>query len=40
LPGRLAALALDYYNKRETLVIETKRDPQDVVSIADRDVEQ
>jgi hypothetical protein len=35
-----AALALDYYNKRETLVIETKRDPQDVVSIADREVEQ
>jgi myo-inositol-1(or 4)-monophosphatase len=34
------ALALDYYNKRESLVIETKRDPQDVVSIADRDVEQ
>ncbi|PDT53508.1 MULTISPECIES: inositol monophosphatase family protein [Sinorhizobium] len=33
------ALALDYFNKRETLVIETKRDPQDVVSIADRDVE-
>jgi myo-inositol-1(or 4)-monophosphatase len=35
-----AALALDYYNKRETLVIETKRDAQDVVSIADREVEQ
>ena len=33
------ALALDYFNKRETLVIETKRDPQDVVSIADRKVE-
>lgn len=33
------AVALDYYNKRETLVIETKRDPQDVVSIADREVE-
>jgi myo-inositol-1(or 4)-monophosphatase len=33
------ALALDYFNRRETLVIEQKRDPQDVVSIADRDVE-
>ncbi|ACP21689.1 Inositol-1-monophosphatase (plasmid) [Sinorhizobium fredii NGR234] len=33
------ALALDYFNKRDTLVIETKRDPQDVVSIADRNVE-
>ncbi|MGU3576098.1 inositol monophosphatase family protein [Brucellaceae bacterium C25G] len=32
-------LALDYFNKRETLIIETKRDPQDVVSIADRNVE-
>ena len=32
-------LALDYFNKRETLVIETKRDLQDVVSIADRNVE-
>ena len=34
------AKALDYFKQRETLVIETKRDPQDVVSIADRDVEQ
>ena len=33
------AVALDYYNRRETLVIETKRDLQDVVSIADREVE-
>jgi myo-inositol-1(or 4)-monophosphatase len=32
-------LALDYFNKRETLVVETKRDAQDVVSIADREVE-
>ncbi|RWR01278.1 inositol monophosphatase [[Pantoea] beijingensis] len=31
--------ALDYFHRRETLVIETKRDLQDVVSIADRDVE-
>jgi len=34
------AKALDYFKRRETLVIETKRDPQDVVSIADRDVEK
>lgn len=34
------AKALDYFNRRETLVIETKRDPHDVVSIADRDVEK
>lgn len=33
------ALALDYFNRRETLVIEQKRDPQDLVSIADREVE-
>lgn len=33
------ATALDYFNRRETLVIETKRDLQDVVSIADRNVE-
>lgn len=32
-------VALDYFNRREALVIETKRDPQDVVSIADREVE-
>ncbi len=31
--------ALDYFNRRESLVIETKRDAQDVVSIADREVE-
>lgn len=31
--------ALGYYNRRETLVIESKGDPQDVVSIADREVE-
>ncbi|WP_440982037.1 inositol monophosphatase family protein [Shinella sumterensis] len=34
------AMALDYFNRRETLVIETKRDVQDVVSIADRNVEK
>ena len=33
------AVALDYFHRRETLVIETKRDLQDVVSIADREVE-
>ncbi|OWV94762.1 inositol monophosphatase family protein [Rhizobium sp. R693] len=33
------AMALDYFKRRDTLVVETKRDPQDVVSIADRDVE-
>lgn len=32
-------LALEYFNRRETLVVETKRDLQDVVSIADREVE-
>jgi myo-inositol-1(or 4)-monophosphatase len=32
-------LALDYYDRRDTLVIEMKRDPQDVVSVADREVE-
>ncbi|EIB98790.1 inositol monophosphatase [Enterobacteriaceae bacterium EKM102V] len=34
------ATALSYFNRRETLVVETKYDLQDVVSIADRDVEQ
>src|SRR5690606_18928616 len=34
------AMALDYFNRRETLVIEVKRDLQDVVSIADRNVEE
>ncbi|MGN7294311.1 inositol monophosphatase family protein [Rhizobium sp. SAFR-030] len=33
------ALALDYFNRRESLEIEIKADPHDVVSIADRDVE-
>ena len=33
-------VALDYYRRRAELVIETKRDPQDVVSIADRHVEE
>lgn len=33
------ALALDYFLNRETLVIEDKAGPQDVVSIADRNVE-
>lgn len=34
------AVALDYFNKRDSLVIETKRDLHDVVSIADRNVEK
>lgn len=34
------AMALDYFNRRETLVIETKYDLQDVVSIADRNTEK
>jgi myo-inositol-1(or 4)-monophosphatase len=39
LAAEAGALALDYFNKRDTLVVETKRDLQDVVSIADRNVE-
>jgi len=31
--------ALNFFNQREQLVIETKADPQDVVSIADKEVE-
>lgn len=33
-------LALKYFNAREQLIVETKADPQDVVSIADREVEE
>lgn len=33
------ALALDYFLNREALVIESKAGPQDIVSIADRNVE-
>ncbi|PSH65798.1 MULTISPECIES: inositol monophosphatase family protein [Phyllobacterium] len=33
------AVALAHFNARERLVIETKADPHDVVSIADREVE-
>src|SRR6218665_1790032 len=32
-------VAFDYFSRRETLIIESKGDPQDVVSIADREVE-
>jgi myo-inositol-1(or 4)-monophosphatase len=39
LAQEAGGVALDYFNRRETLVIETKHDPQDVVSIADREVE-
>ena len=34
------ATALSYFSRRDTLVVETKYDLQDVVSIADREVEQ
>lgn len=40
LAQEAGAMALDYFNRRDTLVIETKRDMQDVVSIADRNVEK
>ncbi len=40
LAQEASAMALDYFNRRDTLVIETKRDMQDVVSIADRNVEK
>ncbi len=33
-------IALDYFNRRDELIIETKTDPQDVVSIADQNVEK
>lgn len=39
LGDEAGAMALDYFSRRDSLVIETKRDLQDVVSIADRDVE-
>ncbi|MEO9339815.1 inositol monophosphatase family protein [Mesorhizobium sp. SB112] len=32
-------IALDYFNRREMLIVETKGDLQDVVSVADREVE-
>lgn len=34
-----AALAFDYFERRDSLLVETKRDMHDVVSIADRNVE-
>ncbi|TYC52551.1 inositol monophosphatase [Rhodobacterales bacterium] len=33
------ALAIDYFRRRDELTIEMKRDPQDVVSVADKSVE-
>lgn len=39
LAQEAGAMALDYFNNRHSLVIETKHDAQDVVSIADRNVE-
>lgn len=38
--GEAAALALDFFRKRDTLVIEDKASPQDIVSRADREVEE
>ncbi|MEX3016121.1 inositol monophosphatase [Gymnodinialimonas hymeniacidonis] len=39
LARRAGQLALDYYRNRDTLVVETKEDELDLVSIADRAVE-
>ncbi|NTS31842.1 inositol monophosphatase [Phyllobacterium sp. BT25] len=39
MAAEAGAKALAYFNARERLVIETKADPHDVVSIADREVE-
>lgn len=39
LAQEAGAMAFHYFNQRDSLVIETKRDLQDVVSIADRNVE-
>lgn len=39
IAGEAGRLAHDYFLQRETLVIETKADTHDVVSIADRNVE-
>lgn len=36
---KAGALALAYFDRRDALTVETKADPQDVVSIADREVE-
>lgn len=38
--GEAAALALDFFQNRDTLVIEDKASPQDIVSRADREVEE
>ncbi|MBP1851580.1 inositol monophosphatase family protein [Rhizobium halophytocola] len=40
LGPKAGALALGYFNRRDDLAVETKRDLHDVVSIADREVEQ
>ena len=40
LARRAGLLALDYYRNRDTLAIETKEDQLDLVSIADRAVEE
>lgn len=40
LAREAGAMALDYFNRRAELTIESKADAQDVVSIADREVER
>ena len=39
LARRGGAAALDFFNRRDTLAVEAKATPQDVVSRADREVE-
>lgn len=39
LAQEVGALALDFFTHRDALTVETKADPQDVVSRADREVE-
>lgn len=39
MAAEAGGIALDYFRRRNELEIETKRDPQDLVSIADRNVE-
>lgn len=40
LAQEAGALALGFFNSRDTLAVETKANPQDVVSRADREVEE
>jgi myo-inositol-1(or 4)-monophosphatase len=39
IAGEAGKLAFDYFTRRDSLIIESKSDPQDVVSVADREVE-